>query len=165
MGSHGPEYFKRYPKAFERFTPVCQSNALNDCSQDSIVNAYDNTIVYTDHVLSSLIDVLRRHQDSVDTAMVYLSDHGESLGEFNLYLHGTPYLFAPDQQKHIGMLAWFSAGYQKDVGLNVRCLEQARTQALSQDNLFHSMLGLLEVQTQVYQPQLDMFAKCRRSQV
>ncbi|VVM42696.1 Phosphoethanolamine transferase EptA [Pseudomonas fluorescens] len=165
MGSHGPEYFKRYPKAFERFTPVCQSNALNDCSQDSIVNAYDNTIVYTDHVLSSLIDVLRRHQNKVDTAMVYLSDHGESLGEFNLYLHGTPYLFAPEQQKHIGMLAWFSAGYEQDVGLNSHCLELARTQPLSQDNLFHSILGLLDVQTGVYQPDLDMFASCRSPQV
>ena len=161
MGSHGPEYFKRYPKAYEKFTPVCESNALNDCSRENIVNGYDNTLVYTDHVLSSLINVLRSNQDKVDTAMLYLSDHGESLGEYNLFLHGTPYMLAPEQQKHVPMLAWFSSNYQKSFAVDTRCLQEERNAPLSQDNLFHSMLGLLGVKSEVYDKKLDMFAGCR----
>ncbi|MGH8483828.1 MAG: phosphoethanolamine transferase, partial [Pseudomonas sp.] len=161
MGSHGPEYFKRYPMKYEHFTPVCPSNALNQCSEQSIINAYDNTLVYTDHVLSSLIDVLRSKQDKVDTAMLYISDHGESLGEYNLFLHGTPYMLAPEQQKHVPMLAWFSDSYRKEFAVDTDCLNNARNEPLSQDNLFHSMLGLLQVRTSVYDPQLDMFASCR----
>jgi lipid A ethanolaminephosphotransferase len=161
MGSHGPEYFKRYPKAFEKFTPVCESNALNNCSRESIVNGYDNTLLYTDHVLASLIDILRNNQNKVDTAMIYLSDHGESLGEYNLFLHGTPYVLAPDQQKHVPMIAWFSESYRRSFAVDTQCLEKRRNAPLSQDNLFHSMLGLLQVHTSVYNPALDMFAGCR----
>ncbi|MCV4289382.1 phosphoethanolamine--lipid A transferase [Pseudomonas capsici] len=163
MGSHGPEYFKRYPKEFEKFTPVCESNALNNCSRESIVNGYDNTLLYTDHVLSSLIDILRSRQDKVDTAMLYLSDHGESLGEYNLFLHGTPYMLAPDQQKHVPMMIWLSDNYQKSFAVNPECLAKERNAPLSQDNLFHSMLGLLKVDTRVYDPSLDMFSGCRSS--
>lgn len=161
MGSHGPEYFKRYPQAYERFAPVCRSNALDKCDRQSIINAYDNTLVYTDHVLATLIDILRSRQATVDTAMLYLSDHGESLGEYNLFLHGTPYMLAPEQQKHVPMLAWFSDGYRKDYAVDTDCLERSRNQPLSQDNLFHSMLGLLRVRTSVYNAQLDLFASCR----
>jgi len=161
MGSHGPEYFKRYPKEYEHFTPVCESNALNNCSRESIVNGYDNTLVYTDHVLSTLIDLLRANQDKVDTAMLYLSDHGESLGEYNLFLHGTPYMLAPEQQKHVAMLAWFSDSYQKSFSVDTHCLQLSREKPLSQDNLFHSMLGLLEVNSKVYNRELDMFSGCR----
>jgi lipid A ethanolaminephosphotransferase len=161
MGSHGPEYYKRYPPAYGKFTPVCESNALDNCSRESIVNGYDNTLLYTDHVLASLIDILRSKQDKVDTAMVYLSDHGESLGEYNLFLHGTPYMIAPDQQKHIPLIVWLSDNYQRSFAVNTECLQTTRNAALSQDNLFHSFLGLLEVRTHSYNPALDMFANCR----
>lgn len=161
MGSHGPEYFKRYPQAFEHFTPVCKSNALDACSRESIVNAYDNTVLYTDHVLARLIDTLRNNQDRVATAMIYLSDHGESLGEYNVFLHGTPYMLAPDQQKHVPLLVWFSDSYQRALTVDTHCLQRTRNDPLSQDNLFHSMLGLLNVQTRVYNSALDMFAGCR----
>ncbi|AAO58999.1 phosphoethanolamine transferase [Pseudomonas syringae group genomosp. 3] len=161
MGSHGPEYFKRYPKKFEKFTPVCESNALNNCSRESIVNSYDNTLTYTDHVLSSLINILRSNQEKVDTAMLYLSDHGESLGEYNLFLHGTPYMLAPIQQKHVPMITWFSENYKKSFAINSDCLKKKRDSALSQDNLFHSMLGLMRVDTKAYDPALDMFSGCR----
>ncbi|WP_459207786.1 phosphoethanolamine transferase [Pseudomonas sp. MLB6B] len=163
MGSHGPEYYKRYPAAFERFTPVCKSNALDQCSRDSIVNAYDNTLLYTDHVLAQLLDLLRKNQAHVATAMVYLSDHGESLGEFNLFLHGTPYMLAPEQQKHVPLLVWLSDTYQQAVGVDMDCLARNRSAPLSQDNLFHSMLGLLQVQTRVYDPALDLFSGCKPS--
>ncbi|MGV8844433.1 MAG: phosphoethanolamine transferase [Pseudomonas sp.] len=164
MGSHGPAYYKRYPKEFEKFTPACASNALNQCTEAQIVNGYDNTIYYTDHVLATLIDLLRKNQDTLDSAMLYLSDHGESLGEYNLFLHGTPYLLAPDEQKHVAMFSWFSDSYQQDFGLNTDCLRSQRTQPLSHDYLYHSMLGLLQISTQTYQPELDMFAGCRQAQ-
>ncbi|MFB4392274.1 MULTISPECIES: phosphoethanolamine transferase [unclassified Pseudomonas] len=161
MGSHGPEYFKRYPQGQEPFQPVCRSNALDQCSRDEITNGYDNTLAYTDSLLSALIDTLRGKQDKVDTAMIYLSDHGESLGEYNLFLHGTPYAIAPDQQKHVPLLMWFSDSYQKDFAVDTACLGKLRGAPLSQDNLFHSMLGLLQVQTGVYRQSLDLFAGCR----
>ncbi|WP_457437584.1 phosphoethanolamine transferase [Pseudomonas sp. TE3786] len=162
MGSHGPDYYKRYPKAYEQFTPVCTSNALNECSRQSIINGYDNTILYTDAVLSSLIDVLRANQGKVDSAMLYMSDHGESLGEYNVFLHGTPYMMAPEQQKHVGMVAWFSDSYQQEFQVDADCLRAQREQPVSQDNLFSSMLGLLQVNTKVYDKGLDMFAGCRK---
>ncbi|RMV66648.1 hypothetical protein ALP06_05120 [Pseudomonas coronafaciens pv. atropurpurea] len=111
--------------------------------------------------MSSLIDLLRKNQNKVDTAMVYLSDHGESLGEYNLFLHGTPYVLAPDQQKHVPLLIWLSDAYQKSFAVSPECLAKERNSPLSQDNLFHSMLGLLKVDTKVYNPALDMFANCR----
>lgn len=140
---------------------MCRSNALNQCSQQEIVNGYDNTLAYTDKVLATLIDTLRSKQDKVDTAMIYLSDHGESLGEYNLFLHGTPYMIAPEQQKHVPLLVWFSDSYREDFGVDTECLGKMRNAPLSQDNLFHSMLGLLQVRTEVYQRSLDLFAGCR----
>lgn len=137
------------------------SNALDNCTKESIINGYDNTLLYTDHVLASLIDILRGNQDNVDTAMIYLSDHGESLGEYNLFLHGTPYMLAPDQQKHVPMLTWFSDNYKQSFNLSTDCLGKSVNKPLSQDNLFHSMLGLLQVNTVVYDPALDMFSGCR----
>lgn len=165
MGSHGPEYFKRYPQAFEKFTPVCKSNALDACTRESIVNGYDNTLLYTDHVLARLIDVLRSNEDQVATGMIYLSDHGESLGEYNLFLHGTPYMLAPEQQKHVPLLVWFSDSYQRAFAVDTACLQHARNEPLSQDNLFHSMVGLLRVNTRVYSAALDLFAGCRGTSV
>ncbi len=161
MGSHGPDYYKRYPEGFEHFKPVCSSNALDECSRESIINGYDNTIRYTDHLLASLIDTLRSRQRQVDSAMIYLSDHGESLGEYNLYLHGAPYMLAPDQQKHVPLIVWFSEGYKQASHLDSACLRLRQGNAYTQDNLFHSMLGLLDISTSAYNPALDLFAGCR----
>ncbi|UXY17218.1 phosphoethanolamine--lipid A transferase [Chitiniphilus purpureus] len=162
MGSHGPAYFSRAPQAFKLFQPECRSVQLDRCSRQQIVNGYDNSLRYTDHVLSSLIDLLRSKAGQVDTAMIYLSDHGESLGEGNLYLHGTPYVFAPDAQKHVPALMWFSDGFERSFGIDHACLVARRHAAYSQDNLFHSVLGLLQVQVKEYRSALDVFAPCRR---
>lgn len=161
MGSHGPAYYKRYPAAFERFKPACQTKELGQCSQAEITNSYDNTLLYTDYVLAQLIKLLQQQADQVDTAMVYVSDHGESLGERGLYLHGSPYVLAPDVQTHIPALMWFSPQYQQSRGLNLGCLQKRAQQRYSHDNLFHSMLGLLDVQTREYQASLDWFAPCQ----
>ena len=97
----------------------------------------------------------------LDTALVYVSDHGESLGENNLYLHGLPYALAPQQQIHVPMLTWLSGPMQKRLGVRQDCLQKSATAPLTHDNLFHSMLGLLDVNTSVYLPRLDLFAGCR----
>ena len=161
-GSHGPEYFDRYPEEMERFKPECLTNQLSSCSIEELVNVYDNTILYTDHFLSEVIELLKRNQDQRDTAMVYVSDHGESLGENGLYLHAAPYSIAPDSQTHIPMIMWFSPGAYQNWGIQKDCMQgKLADPELSHDNLFHSMLGLFNVQTEVYQPALDMFGSCR----
>ncbi|MDX1299842.1 MAG: phosphoethanolamine transferase EptA [Pseudomonas sp.] len=159
-GSHGPAYYKRYPAAFERFTPVCKEVQLDRCDSASIVNAYDNSLLYTDHVLAATIDLLRSNAARLDTAMLYLSDHGESLGEHGMYLHGVPYAMAPSEQTHIPMVLWFSDGMQRSSGISADCLRQQASQPVSHDNLFHSLIGLMGVRTSVYQPQLDIFHGC-----
>jgi lipid A ethanolaminephosphotransferase len=161
MGSHGPAYYQRYPAAFQRFTPVCNTNLLDKCSKEQMVNAYDNTILYTDHVLSSLIDTLRSYSGRYDTAMMYMSDHGESLGEYGLYLHGAPYVLAPDFQRHIPAIVWLSPGFQESTGIHADCVAKKKDEPISHDNIFHSILGLLDIQTNVYKPDLDLFAHCK----
>jgi len=160
MGSHGPAYNLRSPPAYKRFFPECTSNTLQDCSQAEVVNAYDNSIVYTDQVLASTIDWLKNKQSQYDTAMLYVSDHGESLGENNLYLHGMPYSIAPDVQKRVPWISWLSPSFEQRRGLTTSCLKQRRNELLSHDFLFHSVLGLLDIQTSAYQPNLDAYAAC-----
>jgi lipid A ethanolaminephosphotransferase len=163
MGSHGPAYHLRSPADRKRFLPECESPALQDCSRQSVVNAYDNSIAYTDHFLAQAIGWLKRHDGAADTALVYVSDHGESLGENNLYLHGMPYPLAPDDQKRVPWLSWASAGFQRSTGLSMSCLRDRRDVMLSHDNYFHAVLGLAEVTTAAYQPSLDPYATCRHS--
>lgn len=161
MGSHGPAYFKRVPPAFKRFMPECSTNNLQDCSREQLVNAYDNTIAYTDHFLALAIGWLQQRQASHDTALMYVSDHGESLGENNLYLHGLPYAIAPDVQKRVPWITWLSPGFARRQRLDTACLQGRADVEISHDHYFHSVLGLLDVQTGVYQPGLDAYAACR----
>jgi lipid A ethanolaminephosphotransferase len=153
MGNHGPAYYKRYPKAFEKFTPVCKTNQLEECTQEEISNAYDNAILYTDDFLVKTIDLLKKYDKTHQTAMIYMSDHGESLGENNIYLHGLPYFMAPDAQIHIPALVWANDSLKNTFNLK----EIDTTKKVTHDNLFYSLLGLFEVQTKVYQPKLDIF--------
>jgi lipid A ethanolaminephosphotransferase len=163
-GSHGPAYAKRYPRAFARFTPECNGSEFEKCSPASITAAYDNTIVYTDYFLSKTIDLLRRSSeaDNVDTAMLYFSDHGESLGEKNMYLHGAPYMLAPREQTQVPMMLWMSDRYSERFHIDRTCLMARRSQSFSHDNIFHSVLGMLNVSTAVLNPKLDLFNACTR---
>lgn len=158
VGSHGPAYFKRYPDTFKKFTPTCDTNNIQNCSHDRLINSYDNTILYTDHLLSTIVKELETLP--LSSSMVYLSDHGESTGERGLYLHGTPYFMAPKEQTHIPMLFWFSSQWPKQQQI-VHCLNQQKNQPVSQDNLFPTVLSLLDIQTQVRNPQLDLLAQCK----
>ena len=159
MGSHGPAYFKRAPERLKAYMPECASTALQDCSRDEVVNAYDNSIRATDDFLAQTIGWLQRQPGS--TGLLYISDHGESLGENNLYLHGLPYAMAPDDQKHVPMLTWLSTGLQQRLALPMDCLGHKASDRLTHDHLFHSVLGLLDVHTAVHQPKLDVFASCK----
>ena len=163
LGSHGPAYFKRYPPAQRKFLPDCQSEDLRVCSAAEIVNAYDNSLLYTDFFLGKLIDFLEKAQATHDTAMLYVSDHGESLGEGGLYLHGMPYAIAPSQQTRVPFVLWMSQRFRTDLGIDEQCLrDRARPGAASHEQLFHSLLGVFGVQTTAYQRKLDLFAPCRK---
>lgn len=159
LGNHGPSYFERYPPAFRRYTPTCDSADLGRCSREQIVNSYDNAVLYADHVLARLIDTLGSMED-YDTAMIYLSDHGESLGEKGLYLHGMPRAIAPEQQTRVPMVMWFSAGFAAHRGLDLACLRERATRPADHDKLFSSVLGLMQVRTALYDPAQDLFAGC-----
>jgi lipid A ethanolaminephosphotransferase len=161
LGNHGPSYFRRYPPAFERFTPVCARDDLQRCTREEIVNAYDNALLYTDHVLAQLIQQLRAKAASVDSALLYVSDHGESLGEKGLFLHGMPYAIAPSEQTKVPMVMWLSDGYRNALGLDGECLRRRAARAAAHDHLFHTLLGMLEVGTSLYEPGWDLLHDCR----
>ena len=155
MGSHGPAYYKRSPANRKPFVPECSTNVLQQCDRASLVNAYDNSIAYTDHVLAQTVLWLQGQMAQFDTTMLYVSDHGESLGENNLYLHGLPYAVAPREQKHVPMVVWSVPPSM------TACLRDKRDMPLTHDNLFHSVLGLLGISASEYQAGLDVFATCR----
>ncbi|MEZ5507749.1 MAG: phosphoethanolamine--lipid A transferase [Gammaproteobacteria bacterium] len=161
-GSHGPAYYLRSPKEFQQFVPVCHTNQLQQCSKTEILNAYDNTILYTDHVLANLIGFLKLRTERYDSALVYVSDHGESLSENNLYLHGLPYAIAPDEQTHIPFFMWFSERYSERFGIDTDCLNAVSNQPYSHDNLFDTVLGLLDIKTSLYRRDSDMLASCSK---
>jgi len=159
-GSHGPAYYLRYPEHFDVFKPVCKTNLLEKCSREEITNAYDNTLLYTDYVLDKIIALLKDNSGRFDASMIYMSDHGESLGENNLYLHGLPRMIAPEEQTHIPMIVWMSKGALHRNDIDMKCLLAHRNNPYSHDNLFHSVLGLMDVRTKIYRPELDIFHSC-----
>ena len=160
MGSHGPAYYKRSPPAFKKFLPECTNSALQSCARDEVMNAYDNSIVYTDHFLTSAITWLKTQNSHHAPAMLYLADHGESLGENNLYLHGMPYSIAPDVQKRVPWITWLSSEFEHRSKITTACLKKQIDVRMSHDNYFHSVLGLMDVRTSVYKPALDVYASC-----
>lgn len=155
MGNHGPAYYKRYPVSFEKFKPVCRTNQFDECTNEEINNAYDNALLYTDYFLSRTISLLKNNTDKFETAMIYLSDHGESLGEYGIYLHGLPYAIAPDPQKHIASVFWFGDSFK----IETKALKNKSPERFSQDYLFHTILGLLEIETPIYDKKLDLISK------
>ncbi|WP_422845971.1 phosphoethanolamine transferase [Acidovorax sp. M2(2025)] len=164
MGSHGPAYSKRSAAEHKKFLPECTSNALQECDRQQVVNAYDNSIVETDVFLDSVLQWLATQEGKAQAAMIYVADHGESLGENNLYLHGLPYSVAPDVQKHVPWITWLSSGMQARAGTPTDCLQRDLAERrITHDHYFHSVLGLMDVKTSAYNPELDMFAGCRQT--
>ncbi len=160
LGSHGPAYYKRSPANSKPFTPECTTNVLQNCDVTSIINAYDNSIAYTDRFLASIITQLKSLPASFAPSMVNMSDHGESLGEGGTYLHGLPYAIAPEAQKHIPLIMWFSPVAQQQRGIRVDCMKAQTSTAVSHDYLFHSLLSWGRVQNAAYKPQLDWLKPC-----
>jgi lipid A ethanolaminephosphotransferase len=153
-GSHGPDYYNHYSADAEKFTPACRSVQVQDCSSEELVNAYDNTIVYTDRFLSKTITLLRSLPNT-STMMMYASDHGESLGEHGLYLHGTPYSLAPDVQKDIPYIVWMSHAFKQKKTLSAdAALGHAQH---AHETIFHSVMGAFDMRSEIYKPQLDIF--------
>jgi lipid A ethanolaminephosphotransferase len=162
MGSHGPTYFRRVTPDHEVFKPICPTERIETCSDEQILNSYDNSIAYTDFMLAGLIDQLAAQQERVDSVLLYVSDHGESLGENGLYLHGQPYLIAPDVQKKVPLLLWFSRDAAPRLQLDRTCLADRLNESLSHDNISHTLLGLADVTSSIYRPGLDLLRPCRR---
>lgn len=154
MGNHGPEYYRRYPKEFERFKPACQTGELRDCTQQEIDNAYDNAILYTDYFLSEVIQFLKKYDANHETAMLYMADHGESLGEHGLYLHAAPYLIAPKEQTQVPAIVWFG----KNFDYNLSDIEFYEKYPLSHDDLFCTLLASYEVDTHMCKNEHKMFS-------
>ena len=153
-GSHGPSYYTRYSKDFEEFKPVCKSVEPNQCSYQELINAYDNTILYTDYFINQTINVLKK-VNNIPTVLFYISDHGESLGEYGLYLHGTPYPLAPDFQKNIPFVIWMSKQFVDFKGYKGKRFMQK--QSYSHDNIFHSIIGAFDMNSEIYDESLDVF--------
>jgi len=165
VGSHGPTYYQRYPEEFQRFTPDCPRSDIQNCTDLQIVNSYDNTIYYDDFVISEVISKIEQQQ-FWDSSLLYVSDHGESLGEKGLYLHGMPYAFAPREQTQVPMLLWMSNGFRRQSEYSWKCIsDQADNADYSHDNLFDSVLGIMQVNTEIYRPDQDIFAGCQQTTV
>lgn len=164
-GSHGPAYFRRYPQRFETYKPACKSADLSNCDPESIHNAYDNSIIYTDFVLSSMIKTLQSNAQRVHSVLLYVSDHGESLGENGLYLHGMPKLIAPRTQIEIPMIAWISGVFPSTLPIDQDCLKNKRQEPYTHDYLFHTALGIWGIETSWYKKTLDIFASCRQHEL
>ena len=158
LGNHGPAYYKRTPTDMKFYQPECRSTVLQDCPAQEIVNAYDNAVRYTDHLLAQTVRWLKSQPRP--TAMLYVSDHGESLGEKGIYLHGMPYMMAPKEQTHVPMVMWLSKPLQSQLKWDAHCWKKHASAPMSHDHLFHSVLTLVEVKTRVQQPELDIFAGC-----
>ena len=143
MGNHGPAYYKRYPKTFEKFQPVCMTNELSKCDAQSVINGYDNAIGYTDYFLNNVIETLKPYQQDYEVVMVYISDHGESLGENNIYLHGLPYSIAPNAQKQVPLIVWSPASNR----ISSESLTSMSTQPVSHDFITPTLLSFFDITT------------------
>jgi lipid A ethanolaminephosphotransferase len=152
MGNHGPEYYRRYPKEFENFKPMCMTGELRDCSKEEIDNSYDNAILYTDYFLSNVIDLLKKYDETHATAMLYVSDHGESLGENGFYLHAAPYLIAPKEQTHVPAIMWMG----KHFDYKLSQLTPFKDVALSHDDVFCSLLVAFELNAKMCEAKKDI---------
>ncbi|WP_188152184.1 phosphoethanolamine transferase [Teredinibacter waterburyi] len=159
-GSHGPAYYKRVPENAKRLQPACESANFTDCTAEEIVNAYNNTILYTRYLVGRTIDELQAIEDEYDSFLMYVSDHGESTGENGMYLHGVPYFMAPEEQTHVPALIWASAGFQESRGLDVSCLQEKSSFRFSHDYFSHSLLRIMQIDTTVHNPEMDFFNGC-----
>lgn len=166
IGSHGPTYYKRYPTDHAKFTPDCETSDLQKCTDEQILNSYDNSILYTDYIMAQLIKKLQSYSDEYETSLVYVSDHGESLGENGIYLHGMPYSIAPLYQKRVPFMVWMSDGMIEHKKIDMDCLKAKQTAGgISHDNLSPTLLHLMDIDTTAYRPELDILKACQHGDI
>ncbi len=163
MGSHGPSYYNRYPKDHAKFKPECLTSDLQKCTKDEIVNTYDNTLLFTDFVMAETIKTVKKYEKNYNISVIYVSDHGESLGENGIYLHGMPYSIAPDEQTHVPFMVWVSDQMIKNKGIDMKCLQQrAKAGNVSHDNISSTLLNMMDIKTEAYKAQLDLIGSCQK---
>lgn len=161
LGSHGPSYYLRYPKEHAYFQPDCETSDLQNCSREEIINSYDNTIRFTDYIMSETISHLKKYKDDYYTSLLYISDHGESLGENGLYLHGMPYNLAPEEQTHVPFMIWLSDKMIAHEQLDMSCLKKiAQEKFISHDYISSTILEMMDIQTAAYDPSKDIISQC-----
>lgn len=161
MGQHGPAYSARSPEADKAWLPECRDADLGACSRESIRNAYDNGVKHTDRVLAGLIRMLQARTD-IDSAFIFASDHGESLGEQGLFLHGAPLLMAPSVQTEVPMVFWLSEGWEKTFGVSRASLARAAAGRVTHEHLFSTVLGLLGIQSSAARAEWDLTGRTGR---
>ena len=144
--SHGPSYFSNTPEEFKTFTPECRTVEMSQADTQELINAYDNTIIYTDYLVHSLIEMLRS-MPGRRSCVIFISDHGESLGENNLYMHGVPLSMAPEEQIKIPFIVWTS-----DRTMKIKEMDSA-----GHYNIYHSVLRFLNLNSPVYDATKDIF--------
>ncbi|WP_232842171.1 phosphoethanolamine transferase [Rodentibacter haemolyticus] len=164
IGSHEPTYHERYPAEYRRFTPTCDTNEINKCSNQELVNTYDNGILYIAQFIDKVITKLEQ-RNNVESAELYVSDHGESLSENGVYLHSAPYAIAPKEQTQVPMIMWFSSAFRQDEGIDFDCLRRnAKQQKYSHDNFYSTVFGVMDMSlvSDTYRPEKDILATCKK---
>jgi lipid A ethanolaminephosphotransferase len=146
--SHGPEYYSNTPHAFKKFWPECQTVEMSRADYSELVNAYDNTILYTDYLVHSVIETLRRDFPDRRSCVIFISDHGESLGEGGQYMHGAPIKWAPSEQLDIPFLVWVSDNAETKV---------KRIGEAGHHHVYHSVLKFLGLETPFYDESKNVF--------
>lgn len=161
LGSHGPAYYKRVPEEFLVSEPSCRSSDLSQCETEAIKNTYNDTVRYTEYLIAKAIKELESISQTHDTVLIYVSDHGESTGENGLYLHGIPMFLAPQEQTHVPALVWLSDTYIASRSIDTGCLKKHLNDEYSHDNISHTLISLLDIESSAYQSELDILRPCK----
>lgn len=138
MGSHW-YYDNRYPERFRKFKPVTDSKYIPSQTDEQIINAYDNTIIYLDYFLNEIIDSITASKEP--TIFIYLSDHGERLGEHNKWLHAE----TAEESTNPACIIWYSKAFENQFPTETKALKANKNRTFSTDFLFTSLLDLINV--------------------
>lgn len=150
MGSHW-WYETRYPEKFRNFKPVIKSKHVNSNSKEEMINSYDNTILYLDYFINETIKYIEAKNSN--SLIIYLSDHGEILGENNLWLHAQP----EKASENPAMLIWYSEKFKQQNEAIISRLQSHKNRTIPLDFFFHSILELYKIDGIPYDKQKVIF--------
>ena len=150
IGSHW--YYKsRVTKDFEQFKPTIKSKYLGSLKDQELINSYDNTILYLDNFLNELIKKLQ--SSTKKSILIYISDHGETLGEDGKWLHAQSH----EVSKNPAMLVWYSRNFEESYPSKIEKLKIKKNDSISTDFLFHSILDIGEIENYNYNKNQSIF--------